>query len=356
MTWVRRLVVGFGLVGLPGLVGCPAAKPEFPSAEGGTSGDDDSGSAGTSADDGDDASTGSGSSGGAPMDGETGVAPGMLVVDASVVDFGDVNLGFQQTTEIVLRNSGDTPVSAIEAAPLTEPFAFFGDVPGAEFPGEGGDCGDTLAGGASCRVVLSLQPTEFGPHTGSLTLRSDTGEIVVPLSGRGVGSTANLLVNGDGEQQGSPPPGWTESEGSWNSGALLLLPAYEGLGALAATEAYDETWTTLRQDVSIVAYADLVAAGELRVRLDGWVRVGPGNGDLAWVGLEMTGMAGAVHEWESRPESPLMWTSLGHELPIAPGTVQIGVQLFCAPLGAGEDCEAYFDEVSLVLVYAPAGG
>ena len=354
MTVVRRILLGLGVglgFGLFGLAGCPAAKPEFPSGSGSTGEADDggpsSGRPGASADDGTPGSESTSSP--APQD-ESGSAPAMLVVDVSALEFGDVQVGTSQTMELVLTNTGDELVGKLGADSPSDPFSFAGEGLDAEWPGDGGDCTAELAGGQSCRIVLSLVPAEFGEHTGSIQIDSEPGQLTVPLVGRGVGSTSNLLVNGDGEMPGAPPPGWVETGGSWESNASMTIRPHGGLRVILATDAWDGAATTLRQDVSLAGYSRLVERGEMRVRLEGWQRTAGPLGDEASANLVITSGPGQ-QSWSTTSQPTAVWTSFELDAAVPVGAAQISVELVCTPTGAGEVCDAFFDDVSLVLTY-----
>lgn len=348
-----------GTISIIGLSGCQAAKPELPPASDGTSADDDdsAGPGDDGADVDDDGTPGTGgttmpgaSSGPTPADDTTG-APGMLVVDVSAVDFGDVDVGAEALAELQVTNVGDLPVSGIGAKPPGAPFAFQGGAD-AVYPGAEGDCGDVLDGGASCRITLALTPAIFGPSSSSITIDSDAGQITVPLVGRGLGATDNLLFNPGGEMGGSPPPGWSTEGGDWQAGASGQVLPHGGIGVIGSTEAWDPT-TTSRQEVSIAELAALVDAGEMRMQLQGWLRAPNPNSAGGAVDLVASSVRGVDQTWALEPDDTLQWTSFAFEGDVPPGTASIVVELRCVRLGGGESCAVYFDDVSLVLEYAP---
>lgn len=98
---------------------------------------------------------------------------GQLVVDPSVVDFGDVAVGKEQRQTVLLRNEGllPMPVDSLLAG-ATDP----------AFEIKGLPC--TVGAGQTARVEVRYHPTVTGTHLRSLSLATDT-QATLPLDLRG---------------------------------------------------------------------------------------------------------------------------------------------------------------------------
>lgn len=84
----------------------------------------------------------------------------------SLLHFGFLDLGLDKILNVELTNSGTTDATAITVSSLSAPFSFAGGA----YPGTGGDCGSTLAAGASCTLALKFSPSLAGFASGLLTL------------------------------------------------------------------------------------------------------------------------------------------------------------------------------------------
>jgi hypothetical protein len=124
-----------------------------------------------------DAASTDGGSAAAALSG-TGLAPGELAFNVASLDFGMIAVGGAGATLTAnLANPGDLPVTSVEIA-----------VTGAGFSRDGGSCDSasfTLAGGASCTVIVRFQPTVPGAASGSLDATGDGAAAVVALTGEG---------------------------------------------------------------------------------------------------------------------------------------------------------------------------
>jgi hypothetical protein len=67
---------------------------------------------------------------------------------------------------ITLTNLGDAEARDMSFAGLAAPFRYLGG----SFPGTGGTCSTTLAGGQSCNLVLEFAPTSQGTFTSSISV------------------------------------------------------------------------------------------------------------------------------------------------------------------------------------------
>jgi len=75
--------------------------------------------------------------------------------DAQTYEFGTVAQGQKKEVTIVVSNTGEESATTLNETGLEAPFS----LKGGTFPGTGGTCTDTLAGGASCNVLVEYAPT-----------------------------------------------------------------------------------------------------------------------------------------------------------------------------------------------------
>ncbi len=111
--------------------------------------------------------------------------------------FGTVATGGSQQLTFNMSNSGAEAATAISASGLAAPYSFFGG----SYPGTGGTCGASLAGGASCTFVVSFNPTVAGTSTDDISIAYNDSAAVQSLThgvtGAGVngGSSAVLTIS-----------------------------------------------------------------------------------------------------------------------------------------------------------------
>jgi hypothetical protein len=115
----------------------------------------------------------------------------VTISDAPTYDFGAWSTTAVSEHLFMLANSGDLPATALASSgALGATYAFKGGT----YPGQGGTCGDTLAGGASCGVVVTFAPTSAATFPGSLAFGYQDG-----VSGR----TVSCALTGTGTTQAS---------------------------------------------------------------------------------------------------------------------------------------------------------
>ena len=95
---------------------------------------------------------------------------------ATSQDFGTVSSGSTKSVVLMLSNSGKADASGVKETGLAAPFQFVGG----SFPGTGGTCSDSLAGGASCELAVvyapSIDPYTTSPHTYTMIIEYQGGE------------------------------------------------------------------------------------------------------------------------------------------------------------------------------------
>ncbi len=107
--------------------------------------------------------------------------------DAQNYEFGAVAQGQKKDVTIVISNTGEESATALSETGLEAPFT----LKGGTFPGTGGTCTDTLAGGASCNVVV-----EYAPTVPVYTAVPHTDAVVFSYSGK---TTSEFSVTGTGD-------------------------------------------------------------------------------------------------------------------------------------------------------------
>ena len=111
-------------------------------------------------------------------------------------NFGTQALTSTNTTILVMTNSGAVAATSIaDAVTLSAPYNFTGT----GYPGTGGDCGVSLAAGASCNLEVQFIPSATGVVAQTLTLNFDdgaTGQVFTHgVTGTGA-NPASLTIGG----------------------------------------------------------------------------------------------------------------------------------------------------------------
>jgi|GEM_PF-3153770 len=83
---------------------------------------------------------------------------------ASDFNFGALLKNDQKDGTITVTNTGEATADTIAWSNLSAPFSF----KDGSFPGTGGDCATTLAGGESCTLAVTYAPTDAASHNQSL--------------------------------------------------------------------------------------------------------------------------------------------------------------------------------------------
>ena len=91
-----------------------------------------------------------------------GEPPVLVIIEPSLVDFGEVAVDGEAFQEVRVTNAGPGRI------PVEAPFIEPGSSPGFEVVGS--DCGRELEEGESCGFVLAFRPADTGPHLASLAL------------------------------------------------------------------------------------------------------------------------------------------------------------------------------------------
>ncbi|HEY0237169.1 MAG TPA: choice-of-anchor D domain-containing protein [Friedmanniella sp.] len=112
-----------------------------------------------------------------------GTQPG-LTSDPPSLDFGDVPVRARVTLSVSVSNSGAGTTTVTGTSGPTGPFAT------SSLPASG----TSLASGGSVSVPVTFAPTTAGTTTSRVVVRSSTGDVTVPVTGRGVEGAPRLAL------------------------------------------------------------------------------------------------------------------------------------------------------------------
>ncbi|MBK6848835.1 MAG: choice-of-anchor D domain-containing protein [Proteobacteria bacterium] len=159
----------------------------------------------------------------------------LVLSDGPSYDFGAVGVGAQAAYGLTLANTGALAATGILPDALPAPFT----LPGG-YPGTGGDCGTTLAAGATCTIVVAFAPTTTGPSNALLTLHHHDGTATLAttraLSGTGTGDAALAFADAPVRDFGRHAVGATRELALTvrNSGALATVGELRSTVALTS--------------------------------------------------------------------------------------------------------------------------
>lgn len=123
----------------------------------------------------------------------TGVLPATLTIsDGPTYSFGSVATGGGADKLLTVTNSGTVAATSVLGGGLAAPFTYKGGT----YPGSGGNCGATIAAGASCSIVIRFAPTVTGSQTSNVSLSYNDGSVSQTASRAvdGVGSTPAVIT------------------------------------------------------------------------------------------------------------------------------------------------------------------
>lgn len=270
--------------------------------------------------------------------------PMLVISDGPTHDFGSLDL--TETIEHAFSISNEGEGDATSLLPAVE---------GAAFVITSHDCGEVLAAAASCEIEVSFQPNLFGGVGGELQLAyQDQGvatSVTRSLVGRGVGTTANLLVNGGGELGDAddiPPMGWTIGYGpSWAVDSILVPPA-EGTRTIFAGwgppmgDAF-----SLFQSIDVTSLTTWDDAAGVRFHYRAFHRAEASNDDPSWVLLRFLDAGGGeIGTHPSSLFSGATWNQSTGDLLAPAGTHHVELALECNR-ALGDACSGFFDGVEL---------
>jgi hypothetical protein len=125
-----------------------------------------------------------------------GAGPAVLAIsDGATYDYQTHATGSTTSHTFMVTNSGGVDATALSPSALGAPYAFPGGYPGAT-----GNCGATLAAGASCSIVVTFSPSSATTSPATLTLGYNDGvttqSATRPLTGTGAAAAALSISDG----------------------------------------------------------------------------------------------------------------------------------------------------------------
>jgi len=299
------------------------------------------------------------STGAPPDDGSTGEPatgsarePALLVISGSPEhDFGNVDLGASDIDVLTVSNDGGSDATGMAGQALAAPFSYTGGT----YPGDGGDCEDTLAPQSSCTIELTFSPEVLGLHGETLAVAYDgAADATRPLLGGGAGQSDNLIQNPGGEMNGQPPPSWTNTgAGEWGAGDPWDFPPPQGGSSmLLALNGPNGPNFILEQDIDVSQWATTIDQGLMRFDFDGEARSWDNSEDEYRIRVRYRdAMGGGNGQWTSDWQVSNSWQTLSNDEAAPSGTRIIRIELGCRRSGGDNYCDAYFDDLVLTAYY-----
>ena len=95
--------------------------------------------------------------------------PALLTIsETDPYNYGTLATGASQSHTFTITNTGEFQATVMTETTVAAPFVYTGG--GATYPGAAGDCGVTLAGGATCTIEVAYSPTvPAAPDNGTIT-------------------------------------------------------------------------------------------------------------------------------------------------------------------------------------------
>ncbi|MBC8069184.1 MAG: hypothetical protein IAG13_12690 [Deltaproteobacteria bacterium] len=273
------------------------------------------------------------------------------ITEAPQFDFGDVELSDVAAHAFEVSNLGTVDATGIAAELQGEGYTWRGGA----FPGEGGSCSTSLAPAQACEIVVAWSAATWGDAIGQLEVRYDDSRdghsATATLHARGVGSTTNLVDNGDAEDGGAPPTDWNLVRGAGEDWRTTTEFAANGSSSIYAGIGPRTSSFRLRQAANVGKWATFVDADELRFELTAQTRSYADGNDPHQVRLRfIDDDANVLEELASPTYDGTAWQAV-ELVRVAPaGTRVVQVQLRCEKTG-GDYCDAFFDDILLLASY-----
>jgi hypothetical protein len=269
----------------------------------------------------------------------------VVIVGGPTFDFAAVELGESITRTIELHNTGDRRATELAAVVAGEWYGFAGG----EYPGTEGTCSDALEPDERCFLVVACRATHWGQGEGELTVsHADATDgatsVSADLVGDGRGETSNLVRNGDGEQQGTPPPQWQPVRNAGDDWHTTTASPASGSGAIVAGWGSGIDVLEVRQEIDVEEWAPFVDRGAVTIRLSAALRTDFQDDDPVKVRVVLRNDDEEVGRFETDWHRSASWMTRNAELLAPVGTRTIVVTLRC-DREVGENCNGYFDDV-----------
>lgn len=117
---------------------------------------------------------------------DAGVCGGaLLMTDSDTYAFGQNGFNASVPKTVLITNRGTSPATQMTSGSLSAPFGFYGGA----YPGTGGTCGESLAAGESCTVVLVYEVPSF-------PAASHSAPVEVSYLNSGTAATLTLTATG----------------------------------------------------------------------------------------------------------------------------------------------------------------
>lgn len=271
--------------------------------------------------------------------------PAVTISDGPMFDFGGQNFGEPVTHTFTVSNMGGGDAEDLLVGALSGSMTMAST-----------DCGAVLPAGDSCIVDVEFLPSAFGQYTEQLELTfSDAGTPASAsrtIMGRGVGSTPNLLINGDAELAPTdvvPPAGWFLIDGTqWsaNDGNFEVSPR-TGSRLLSPGSDPSVGMPLLGQSVDISGLSTWGDAEGLTVVFEAYHRGSVISLDDSWLQLRFGNVGGELFSFRrSGGYGGDSW-HLSEVVEIAPvGSYSVQVEIICENM-SGNTCDGFFDDIQL---------
>ncbi len=132
------------------------------------------------------------------MTGTATAAAVLTISDGVTYNYGNVASGAPavEKTFTISNAAGAVTATSVAGSGLAAPFEFKDGT----YPGTGGTCGATLAGGASCTIIVTYAPTTVATHNDTIVIDYDNGPILTSSTRaiQGTGITPASLTISDG--------------------------------------------------------------------------------------------------------------------------------------------------------------
>ncbi|MCH9680648.1 MAG: hypothetical protein K0V04_04370, partial [Deltaproteobacteria bacterium] len=281
-----------------------------------------------------------------------GTNPLIEISDGPSFDFGPIDTSSASTHLFQITNAGDDVATGLGGSDPGGAFTYTGG----GYPGDNGTCGAQLDDGDSCTVEIRFGPDALGLLFGTLTIDYDQGQAIRSMQGGGAGTSGNLLDNPGGENTGTPPPGWTNTNPqvwTWIAGVFgdgENFP-FAGSNYITSDAGPNNQPYQLTQVVDVGTWVATIDADAIRFEFVGSARsLVSGNDDYRMIVRYLDGAGNNLEAATTNWQSSETWTTYGDNRTAPVGTRSIEVELGCQK-SSGGICHAYFDALQVRAVY-----
>lgn len=213
----------------------------------------------------------------------------LTVSDGATYDYGLTENSTSKDHSFTISNTGGSPASSISLSGLAAPYDYKDNT----FPGTGGDCGTTLAGGDTCTVVITFSPSASGPYPEQLVVDYNSGtgmtQVIRDMTGVGASSFTWTGLGGNsnwttgGNWLGGSAPGVSDVAvfDQYCTNCSATINANANLAGITMSSGYAGTITQAPTFIVTVGASGYTQAGGTFVGGDGDVYL---NGDFSLTG------------------------------------------------------------------------